>query len=117
MPRGFVFVFAEARLAQVDLIFELQPAPFGDRPDGSADGRERRDDAVEKLAVEFGRADVLSSQLRDLAHQTADLLLRLLDQFRVDNLIGAHSRHGFFLRSCRPRRAIEPSPPNTAGTH
>ena len=92
MALHVLFVLAQVRLAQIDLIVELQSAVFIRCPNGAARGRQCRHNTIEELAVELGSADILPRQLRDLSHQTANLLLGLLDQFGIDNLLGTHKR-------------------------
>ena len=47
-------------------------------------------DAVEELHVELGGLDVRFRQVGDLGHQLANLVLRLLEQTRIDGFF----RHG-----------------------
>jgi len=79
------------RLAEIDLILQLEAAAFAGRPDGAADRRKRRDDTAAELAVELLDRELLLTELRDLIDQTTDLLLGLLNQFRIDRLFSAHA--------------------------
>ncbi len=91
------FAFAEPGFAEIDLILQFEPA-IDKRPNGPSHGRQGRHDAVEQGVIEFERRKIRLRQLRDFAHQAADLLFRLFDEFRIDRLFGAHAfmnRGGF----------------------
>ena len=91
MPDLVFLALVELGFAQVDVVFQRQLARLGDRPDGAADGRQRRDDAIEHRVVELLRADLGLGNLGDLAHQIANLLFCLFNEFRVDGLFSAHA--------------------------
>ena len=85
---GFL-AFSQPGLVQLDLIDELDPA-LGHRPNGSADGCQGIDDAIEDRVVIFERCQLRLGELSNLAHQIANLLLRLFDEFGIDRLFRAH---------------------------
>ena len=73
-------------MLEVDLVLQGQLAFFVDGPDGPAHGRQRGNDAAEKLAVELSGRDVLLGQLRNLVDQRLDLPLGLFDELLVERL-------------------------------
>ncbi len=102
VPLLLFLAFVQPRFTEIDLGTEGQPSFFVQRPDGAADGRQRRHDAVQKALVEFFGRNLGAAQLFNFSHQSADLLPRLVDQFGLDRLFGAHR---FRLR--RPRTEVQ----------
>ena len=90
VPGLVVFVIAEPGFLDVDLILQRQPALVVDRPDRSADRRQRRNHLCKELAVKLLRCNARLRQLGNLAHQRADLLLGLFNQFGIERLFGTH---------------------------
>ena len=81
------------RFAEVDLILKFQPATLARRPDRTAHGGERRDDAIQEFAEEDFRRGILLAEADNLVDETANLLLSLFDQTWVNRLFRAHWTH------------------------
>ncbi len=73
-----------------DLILKPEPATAVHHPERTAARGHRRDRPVQKLNVKLVRLNVRFRQVGDLSHQLPDLILRLLEQTRIDNFF----RHG-----------------------
>ena len=80
----------QAGLPQVDLVLQIDAALI-ERPNGPAHGRQGRNDAIEQRVVILLRSHVGLGKLRDLAHQSPNLLLCLFDEFGIDRLFRAHA--------------------------
>ncbi len=80
----------QARDAELELVLELEPALTVEQPERTGRRGHGRHGAVEELHVEFRRLDVRLRQFRDLPHELADLVLRLLEQTGIDGFF----RHG-----------------------
>jgi hypothetical protein len=78
-----------SRFAKIVLILQLE-ATFARRPNGPAHGSQRTDHAMQKLAKERFRRRILLAERHDLVDKTANLLLSLLDQTRVERLFRPH---------------------------
>ena len=77
-------ILDQSRVAQIDLIGELQPTRLGHRPHRSARRRQRRHHLVEQRVIELGLVDLGPRELGNLLHEVLDLALRALDFGRVD---------------------------------
>jgi hypothetical protein len=77
------------RFAKIVLILQLE-ATFARRPNGPAHGSQRADHAMQKLAKERFRRRILLAESHNLVDETANLLLSLLDQTRVERLFRPH---------------------------
>ena len=77
-------ILDESRVAQIDLIGELQPTRVGECPHRPAGCRQRRHHFVEQRVVELGLVDFGPRELGDFLHEALDLALRAFDLRRVD---------------------------------
>ena len=76
----------ELRLAKVDLIAERKTPRLVRHPERAADCAERADDAIQVFLMELVGRYVRPRNLRYLAHDNADLLLRLLQHCFIVSL-------------------------------
>ena len=75
---------------KLDLILQPEPAPAVHHPERAAAGGHSRHGPVQELDVKLVGLNVRFRQVGDLGHQLADLILRLLEQTRIDDFF----RHG-----------------------
>ena len=75
---------------KLDLILQPESAPAVHHPERAAAGGHRRHGPVQELDVKLVGLNVRFRQIGDLGHQLADLILRLLEQTRIDYFF----RHG-----------------------
>src|SRR5207245_2416621 len=80
----------QAGQAELQLVLELEAPPPVQQPERAARRRDGGDGPVEELDVELGGLDVRLGEIGDLGHQLADLVLRLLEQTRINGFF----RHG-----------------------
>ena len=88
----------------------LQPAPAVHHPERAAGGGHRRHGPVQELDVELVRLDVRFRQVGDLGHQLADLILRLLEQTRINGFF----RHGGTSGMSPGSRVASPRKPSSS---